>query len=360
MKLTLDSFYHAQGQQTNNVSPYFIDRLFTEEQQRQLRSHDAFRFAADIISRTNKEYSNYLSMGDMRLRIVSVDGNVLYLGDLAGIPVAKVYIDSHVDGSDYVYQVAHSIKERGADHDKISSKKMGIAIKSLFSRNTSNTPRILMAMRSTWESHCNITYNNINYSNHRVLSENGCTRPENEVRWSREVAEFLLDYHAHSGDNPPMPTIQVADALRQEKARLDKDRNYYNLAVEIAKEAFGDERWVVIRTQPGFVIGKVKVDPMFLVNTRHLSDSLELTMPFVFVRKFEELEAINPGLHEQFMGAYVMMRAAEPTFANLTTLYNCKHVPFSDTYLKNTHTIAYFQTGQRFDGSVSLSFRALA
>lgn len=361
MKVELDSFTNKNGIHTT-TSPYFIDRLFTEQQQREVRNHRAFRFAADIISRMNNDYAKHLTKhGDTRLRIISEhDQNTLYLGDIAGMPMAKVSVDNDLDGTVFCYQVAAGIKDRGPDVDKIMSKKMGIAIKSLFSSRHGDTPRIITAMRGTRESHVNILYHNVNYAHHRVLNENDCVRPESDVRWTRGLAEFLLDYYERAGDNPPMPTVEVVKQIEEEKARLDSGRKYHARALGIAEEVFGDERWFVIRTEPGFIIGKIKVDPTFLLSHTNPNDNMEITMPFVFVRKFEELAAISTDMHEQFMGAYVMMRAAEPEFVNHSKVYNCSYVPLTDKYFKNTHTLAYFQTSQRFDGGISLSFRALA
>lgn len=345
---------------TTPTSPYFVDRLFTDEEQRQIRNHDAFRFAADIIARTNSEYRKYIHHGDMRLRIIHKESNsTLILGDVSGLPMAKVYINSNADGSQFVYRASTSIKERGADTDTISSMKMGVAIKSLFSVKGRNMPRVLDAMRSSWESHSNIIYHNVNYSNPRLLMEHDCKRPEGMVNLTRDMADFLLQYHEHAGDNPPMPTVEVLDQIKQQRIQFDLDRNFYNRACELADEAYGSERWMVIRAEAGFIIGKFKADPNYILDKVPLSQAIKITQRFVFVRKFEDLAVINPDMHEQFMGAYVMMRAAEPRFGDLNRVYNCSYVPFADKYMKNTHTVAYFSSS-RFDGGVSLSFRALA
>lgn len=355
----METFSNVDGHFTP-TSAYFVDRLFTDEEQRQIRNHDAFRFAADIIAKTNKEYRTYLHHGDMRLRIVHKENNsTLVLGDVAGLPVAKVYINSHVDGSDFVYQSPTSIKERGPDTDRISSMKMGVAIKSLLNCKGRAIPRVLNAMRSTWDQHCNTIFHNTNYANPRLLLEHDCNRPNGTVTWTREMADFLLQYQAHVGDNPPMPTTELLAQIEEQRVKLDNDRGFYNRARELAEEAYGGERWMVIRAEAGFVIGKLKIDPGFMLDNVPVSEAVKISQRFVFVRKFEDLASISTDMHEQFMGAYVMMRAAEPYFGGLGKIYNCSYVPYADKYMKNSHAVAYYSTGSRFDGGVSLSFRAL-
>lgn len=358
-KLELNSFGVTDASQTNN-SPYFIDRLFTEEEQRRARNHDAFRFAADIASRSNKEYLKYLSQyGDMRLRIVHVqDSKTLLLGSMAGIPIAKVTVQPDTGGTSYSCVVSGSLKERGSDTSTIQSMKPNVAIKSLFSaKSDSDMPRIFAAVRETWNRHQDVIYANINYCGGRVLSENGCSRPASEVNWSRDMAGFLLESYYNSGGL--MPTMEVAQLIADAKALFDRDRTYYARANELAEEAYGSDRWAVIRAEAGFVIGKIKVPPSSILKGEYY-ERATVVMPFVFVRKFEELAAISTSLHEEFMGAYVMMRAAEPNFSRTNFMYGCQYVPFADIYMKNTHTTAYYQSSGRFDGGISLTFRALA
>jgi len=87
-------------------------------------------------------------------------------------------------------------------------------------------------------------------------------------------------------------------------------------------------------------------------------EAASLTMPPVFVRKLDELANVRQDLYEQFMGAFTMMRACEPTLSNYAVHMGDQFMPFADNYFKNSTACSYFSTGGDFSGGVSLSFRA--
>jgi hypothetical protein len=352
--LSVSALNHATQAKTNN---YFLDHNMTPEEMQALRSSTAYRFAIDIIAKTNATYKKYLSYGDMRLRIIahSPMHDWLWLGDTSGATMAKVYL--HPKTLDYCFHVGRNIKERGPDTDIIQSKKTSVVIRTLFDMKGHNEPRLLRHMREVWDNNVYLIDQNLGFGARRVLSDNNCQQPTQNVTMARAVAKYLVANYTNPSE-AVMPNSAITQAIEQHVRDLEREENFVSRADELAKEAFDCERWMVIRSEPGYYIGSVKTDPEVVLINNHDVRNTQVVRPFVFVRKFEELANISTDLHEQFMGAFVMMRAAEPSFNSHSKAYNDPNTPFTDYYFKNTTAITYYRS-QAMDGGISLSFRAL-
>jgi hypothetical protein len=352
--LTPTALNHDAQAKTNN---YFLDHNMTPDEMQALRSSTAYRFAIDIIAKSNAEYKKYLGYGDMRLRIIahSPTHDWLWLGDTSGATMAKVYL--HPKTLDYCFHAGLDIKERGPDTDVIQSKKTSVVIRTLFDKKGQSEPRLLRHMRGVWDNNVYLIDQNLGYGARRVLSDNNCQQPTQNVTMARAVAKYLVTNHVQH-PNMVMPTTELTQAIEQHMRELEREENFVSRASELAKEAFDCERWMIIRAEPGYYIGSLKTDHEVVLINNHEVRNTKVIRPFVFVRKFEELANISTDLHEQFMGAFVMMRAAEPAFSSQNKAYNDPNIPYSDYYFKNTTAISYYRS-QKLDGGISLSFRAL-
>lgn len=351
--IAINALVHDTHAKTNN---YFLDYLLTPGEREALKLYPVYRFALDIMAKTNADYRKYIAGGDMRLRIVSYSpkNDALWLGDMSGAPFAKVYMDKD---NNYCFMTGRDIKERGSDRNVIYSQKISVIMRSLFNTKTNNQPKLLNTMREMWESHTNLIDNNISYAASRVLAENNCKKPNDIVTVTRDIAKFLLGQYANP--RSAMPPTEMAAQINDVWDTLKKDEGFHERAVELAKDVFDSERWVVIASEPGYYIGSILTNHKCVLSPHNDITGTQIVKPFVFVRKFEELANISPDLHEQFMGAYVMVKAAEPQISTMASAYNNATIPFTDWFFKKTCACAYYRS-QGMDGGVSFSFRALS
>lgn len=357
--ITPNALVHDTYAKTNN---YFLDYLLSANDREAIKMSPVYRFALDIMAKTNADYQKYLTDGDMRLRIVSYNPNgsafagagALWLGDMSGAPVAKVYMDKE---DNYCFMVGRDIKERGSDRNVLHSKKTSVILRSLFSMHMHNRPKLLNAMREMWEAHTYLIDNNISYAASRVLSENNCKKPNDTVTVTREIAKFLLSQYADP--QSALPPMEMTAHINAVWDTMKKDEGFYERAVELAMDVFDCERWVVIQSEPGHYIGSIRTSYKCVLDPHNSITDTHIVKPFVFVRKFDELANISPDLHEQFMGAYTMVKVAEPQMSTMATAFNLGTIPYVDWFFKKTGACAYYRS-QAMDGGVSFSFRALS
>jgi len=348
-------------------SPYFLDHIFTPEECHTIRKMAAFRFAADIIARGNAVYTKYngstgTNHGDIRLRIIGNNAAQIYLGDITGAMIAKVYQATNPEGNtEYVFEASHQIKERGTDNNRIISVKSGFVIKSLYAPLKGRpVPRLLWYINHCRERHTSLILSNHNHAYHKLMQQNPHTRPTESIYMDRNVAAFLLKRFA---DPDLVPTIETLKEINDYITGMDNYNKYEDKAKELLDDAFGSDRWCVIRSAAGYYITRVKVNINYIIKSLYghmhfTEETASLTMPSLFVRTLDQIANVRQDLYEQFMGAFTMMRACEPTLSNFAVHMGDQFMPFADNYFKNSTACSYFSTGGDFSGGVSLSFRA--
>jgi hypothetical protein len=343
------SMVHEANSRTN---PHYLDIISAAEQQ-YIRVLPSFRLAADLVARSNREHGKDPS--DCRMRIAAYKDTTIYLTDIMGMPILKVKRGSE-EGAKWHVKCDADLRERGSPSDELEGIRMSAIVNKLFERKSGKS-FICNIIENRRLNNLGLISSTLGWGATKIKSE--AKLPDNtdhQISLTLAAARYFTQLAA---DRTMVMPVNIIQEFEEVKRTLAAASDYVEKSSKLYDDEFAQGRWVVMPVECGYMICTMKAGQDGSMYVPSYGAPYELTSPWFFVRQFSELSTINQEMYEQFMGAYTMMRIAEPNWDNFGFVDNAKKIVMGDRVLPNSHAIAYYTSNQLFSGGHCMLIKML-